>query len=234
MKIAVLAAAGCAAAAIAAFAAQNRPPEFAGPLSPIAAAIDTNHDGSVSASEIRSSAAALRTLDRNGDGQLTLDEVRPFGRGGRRGRGDDGERGGGAGAAPDDLADTLMAFDRNGDGRLVRAEVPDRFQGLFERADADKDGALTKDELTKSANAAAAQEGGGRRGGEGREFGGRGRGGPFDPLLRALDRDADGVVSAAEISAAPEALQALDADQDGQLSAEEFQPAFGRGRGERR
>ena len=234
MKIALLVGAGCAAAAIAALAAQNLPPEFAGPLSPIAAAIDADHDGSLSAAEIRGSASALKSLDRNGDGQLTADEVRPaFGRGGRRGRGEEGERGAGPGAAPDELADTLMAFDRNGDGKLVRSEVPERFQGLFDRADGNKDGALTRDELKQSANTTTAQDGGGRRG-EGREFGGRGRGGPFDPLLRALDRDADGVVSAAEIGAAPEALKSLDTNQDGQLSGDEFQPPFGRGRGERR
>lgn len=234
MKIALLAGAACAAVAIAAFAAQNRTPEFAGPLSPIAAALDANHDGVVSAAEIRSSASALKELDRNGDGQLTSDEVTPaFARRGRRGRGDEGERGGGtAGSAPDDLADTLMAFDRNGDGKLVRAELPERFQGIVDRADADKDGALTKAELKQGENATAAAEGGDRQGGEGRE--GRGRGGPFDPLRRALDRDGDGAISASEISAAPEALTTLDANQDGQLANDEFQPVFGRGRGGRR
>jgi Ca2+-binding EF-hand superfamily protein len=234
MRIALLVSGGCAAVAIAALAAQNRPPAFAGPPSPIAAALDADHDGSLSAAELLSSASALKALDRNADGQLTLEEVRPaFGRGGRRGPGDEGQRGGGTGTTPDDLTDTLMGFDRNGDGRLVRAEMPERFQGLFDRADADKDGALTKEELKQSATAAAAHEGGGRRGGEGREFGGRGRG-PIDPLLRALDRDGDGVVSPSEMSAAPEALQSLDANQDGQLSDDEFQPAFGRGRGGRR
>ena len=234
MKIALIAAAGCALVISAVLAAQNRPLEFPGPVSPVAAALDGNRDGSLSAAEIRSSASALKALDRNADGQLTSDEVRPaFGRGGRRGRGDEGERGGATGTAPDDLADTLMAFDRNGDGKLARGEVPERFQGLFDRADADKDGGLTKDELKQSASATAAQENGGRRGRDGRQSGGRGRGGPADPLVRALDRDADGVVSGSEISAAPEALKMLDANQDGQLSSDEFQPVFGRGRGGR-
>ena len=123
-----------------------------------------------------------------------------------------------------------------GDGiRRVRTEVPERFQGLFTRVDADKDGALTKEELKQGENAAAARGEGGRRGGDGRgEFGGRGRGGAFDPLLRALDRDRDGAVSAAEIDSAPDALRSLDANQDGQLSNDEFRPPFGRGRGDRR
>ena len=123
-----------------------------------------------------------------------------------------------------------MAFDRNGDGKLDRAEVPERFQGLFDRADANKDAALTRDELKQSANTSVQQGGDGRRGGgEGREFGrGRGRG-MFDPLLRALDRDGDGTLSETEIAGAADALKSLDADQDGQLSGQEFRGAGPRG-----
>jgi len=237
MKIALLAAGAGALVTVATLAAQNPQPGPGGPRSPFVAALDSNHDGIVSAAEIQASASALKSLDRNGDGQLTVDEVRPpFGPGGRRGRGEEGARGGGEpGGAPGDLADTLMSFDRNGDGKLVRTEVPERFQGLFTRVDADKDGALTKEELKQGENAAAARGEGGRRGGDGRgEFGGRGRGGAFDPLLRALDRDRDGAVSAAEIDSAPDALRSLDANQDGQLSNDEFRPPFGRGRGDRR
>lgn len=52
-------------------------------------ALDTDRDGTISAEEINHASASLRTLDKNGDGQLTEEEVRPaFGRGpGGRGRG---------------------------------------------------------------------------------------------------------------------------------------------------
>ncbi|HTJ79534.1 MAG TPA: EF-hand domain-containing protein [Rariglobus sp.] len=40
---------------------------------------DTNHDGVISADEIAHAAAALRKLDKNGDGKLTPDELRPPG-----------------------------------------------------------------------------------------------------------------------------------------------------------
>jgi Ca2+-binding EF-hand superfamily protein len=54
---------------------------------PILAALDANHDGTISAAEIANAPAALKALDKNGDGQLTEDEVRPaFGRGRGPGR----------------------------------------------------------------------------------------------------------------------------------------------------
>ena len=138
-------------------------------------------------------------------------------------------------ATADELADTLMAFDRNKDGRLERAEVPERFQGLFDRADGNQDGLLTREELKQTAVASTPPEGG-RRGGreDGREGGfGRGRrGGIPDPLLRALDTDRDGSLSAEEIAGAPAALATLDTNADGRLSNDELRPT-GRGREDR-
>ena len=40
------------------------------------AALDTNSDGVISKEEIANAPAALRSLDRNGDGRLTADEFR--------------------------------------------------------------------------------------------------------------------------------------------------------------
>lgn len=226
MKIALFTAAAGGAALIIALAAQDRGGfEFRGPTSRVALAVDSDRDGVISAAELLAAPAALKQLDANGDGLLTGDELRPSfpGRRGGEGfgRGEGGERGGGAEASPDDLADTLMAFDRNGDGSLIRSEVPERFQGLFDRADANKDGALSREELKQSATSTAQQAGGRGRGG---------RGGPMlDPLLRALDTDRDGSLSAAEIAAATGALKALDGNGDGQLSPEEFRPGRGRG-----
>ncbi|HEX4342397.1 MAG TPA: EF-hand domain-containing protein [Verrucomicrobiae bacterium] len=47
------------------------------PPSPIMMALDANHDGVIDASEISNAPAALKTLDKNGDGKLTQDELRP-------------------------------------------------------------------------------------------------------------------------------------------------------------
>ena len=51
-------------------------------------ALDANHDGIIDSNEIANASAALKTLDKNGDGQLTRDEFmgprpqRPQGDGG--------------------------------------------------------------------------------------------------------------------------------------------------------
>ncbi len=44
---------------------------------PIFTALDADHDGIVSSSEIEHAASSLRALDRNGDGKLTIEEFRP-------------------------------------------------------------------------------------------------------------------------------------------------------------
>ena len=55
------------------------------------------------------------------------------------------------------------------------------------------------------------------------------RGGPHGPgghpMVRALDADKDGELSAAEITAAPASLKALDKNADGSVSLDEIRPA---------
>jgi hypothetical protein len=64
------------------------------PVPPIFLALDTNHDGVISVDEIANAPAALKTLDKKGDGKLTLFEV--MGPPPRRGMG----RGQGVGPGP--------------------------------------------------------------------------------------------------------------------------------------
>ena len=67
------------------------------PVPPLMAALDANHDGVIDETEIANAPAALKTLDKNGDGKLTMDELRPprpeGGPGGRRGPQDRGPQG---------------------------------------------------------------------------------------------------------------------------------------------
>ena len=63
----------------------NRPPNRDGgpageprrPLRPLMAALDANHDGVIDEDEIKNASEALKKLDKNGDGKLTMDELRP-------------------------------------------------------------------------------------------------------------------------------------------------------------
>jgi hypothetical protein len=80
----------------------NRPQRPGGgmghrPPPPIIAALDANHDGVIDADEIANASNALKTLDKNGDGKLTPDELRPprpqgGQQGGQDGNGPEGER----------------------------------------------------------------------------------------------------------------------------------------------
>ena len=67
--------------------AGDRPPRHEGqggrgmggprPVPPLIAALDANHDGVIDATEIANASNALLKLDKNGDGKLTPDELRP-------------------------------------------------------------------------------------------------------------------------------------------------------------
>lgn len=47
------------------------------PPPPVIAVLDANHDGVIDAAEIANASAALLTLDKDGDGRLTQEELRP-------------------------------------------------------------------------------------------------------------------------------------------------------------
>lgn len=218
----------------------------------LVAALDRDGQPGLSSAEIAGAADALKTLDRNGDGRVTADELPALGRGrdgrfGGRGRSGFGRGDGprrGASSNADDLTTTLMAFDRDKDGKLTKTEVPGRFQGLFDRVDANKDALLTSDEIRAGVPARAPAGNGegparrprGEREGEGSRDGrdavGR-RGGPFgpDPLIAALDVNRDGALSNDEISNVASVLQPFDRDGNGTVSRDEvFARGSGRGR----
>ena len=99
---------------------------------PVLAALDADHDGEISESEIQNAAAALKTLDTNGDGKLTQDEL-----------------------LPDPVANAVffvMRLDANGDGKISKdersGELGSRYRDLLDAADQNQDGFVTKEELT--------------------------------------------------------------------------------------
>ncbi len=71
---------------------------FRPPTHPVMAALDANNDGIIDEAEMKNAYAALKKLDKDGDGRLSEEETRPqFGRGG--GFGGPGQ--GGPGGRPD-------------------------------------------------------------------------------------------------------------------------------------
>lgn len=165
-------------------------------------ALDTDHDGQLSAAEIAAASANLLTIDRNKDGQLTSLEYLP-------------NQADPKANNADEMAQRMMMFDKNGDGVLTKDEVPERMAGIFARADKNGDGKITADELKSTASTQSGPNGRVERGGNVTRM---------DPILSALDTDHDGIISAAEIAAAPASLKTLDKNGDGVLSADEIRP----------
>ena len=104
------------------------------PPLPIVMALDANHDGVIDSNEIANASAALKSLDKNGDGQLTADEYLP--------------------PLPKDApADAprpptpliVKALDANGDGVIDASEIANASAALA-TLDKNGDGQLTRDE----------------------------------------------------------------------------------------
>lgn len=57
----------------------EHPPEVKPPVPPVIAALDTNHDGTISAEELANAPESLKALDKDGDGALSPEELRPMG-----------------------------------------------------------------------------------------------------------------------------------------------------------
>jgi len=135
-------------------------------ISPLMTALDADKDGKLSAEEIKNAATALASLDKNKDGILEVAELAPA-RPERGGRG--GGSGGPGGFDPSAMVDRIMARDADKDEKLSKEEAGDRMARVFDGADTDKDGFLTRKEVEDMTK----QWGGGSRGGRG--GGGRGQ-----------------------------------------------------------
>lgn len=128
---------------------------------PIIAALDADHDGKISKDEIDNAAVALRKLDKNNDGSLTFDELRPQGDfagrprdGENRDRGPGRREGGGdmpreAMENPEQFARMLFERrDANSDDKLTGDEIPEPMRDRMQGIDTNNDDAISREELT--------------------------------------------------------------------------------------
>ena len=115
---------------------------------PLMRALDADHDGSLSVSEIENASKALAKLDKDGNGILSPEELRPdFSEMAREGMARLGQDG-----APtkEMMARMFEMRDADKDGKLTGDEIPDRMKGNLARVDEDGDGAIQKSELEKA------------------------------------------------------------------------------------
>jgi len=151
---------------------------------PIMQALDPDGDGNLSEKEIKKAVAAIKTLDKDKSGTVTADELMPnFGGGpGGFGPGPGGLGGpggfappggpGGAGGGAGGAAGGAGGAAGGAGGFRFGPPKPEEMVNRVMEFDADKDGKLSKDELTKWAESFGRAFGGGGRPGPG------GQGGP--------------------------------------------------------
>ncbi|MDE0691723.1 MAG: EF-hand domain-containing protein [Gammaproteobacteria bacterium] len=147
------------------------------------AAVDTNDDGSVSVDEF-----LVAGPDRGGLNRFAS---------GRRGAGMDHVAGKEGLRAARDRREGMRA--RRGG---LRERMESMQEGVFERADGDGDGALSKEEYDGLGQAR-------------REV-------AMQRMFERLDKDADGLLAPAELGGQVQRLEALDADEDGKVTRSEL------------
>ena len=130
-------------------------------MHPLMRILDTDKDGTLSASEIANASKALMQLDKNGDGIISAEELRPDPSampGGFAGAGGNGQL---AGAA---MGKMFESRDANKDGKLTGDEIPERMRERLSMVDKDGDGSISKSEF--AAMTARMEEAGGKRPGK--------------------------------------------------------------------
>ncbi|HWY32286.1 MAG TPA: hypothetical protein VNX46_16105 [Candidatus Acidoferrum sp.] len=107
------------------------------PMPPLIKALDVNEDGIIDSNEIANASVELLTLDKNGDGKLSADELMPQLPDGQKFALPDG------GKFP--TLPLMKALDTNGNGELDASEIANASTAL-KTLDKNGDGKLTKDE----------------------------------------------------------------------------------------
>lgn len=124
---------------------------FRMPPPPLMRVLDADHNGELSAKEVKNASKALSSLDRNGDKKLSREELRPrFDRRGRR-PGPPRE------FSSEEFVERFLQRDENEDGKISKEEYPERWRDHFDRVDGNDDGFLDRAELKRLAEHFAAR-----------------------------------------------------------------------------
>lgn len=186
------------------------------------ARMDRNGDGYLNADEFgeekqRLFDRLLRTSDANDDGKISAKEFsagmapKPTPALTDRATDRPGPMRGPAGAG-----EFFTRLDRNGDGKLQKDELPSQFAERLQRADLNKDGVIEKTEFERARKFAMSN------GNANSGVGMRAVGMAGNTIVRTLDTDGDGELSATEIAAASGSLKRLDRNSDGSISRAEM------------
>jgi collagen type III alpha len=225
MRFTLIAAAALAALGLAQLAAaQDDQPRRPDPAE-LFNRLDANQDGTVSADEVpegqrRLLERILKAGDKDQDGKLTKEEfVAGVEAGREQAREPRPDQPRPDQPRPDQPRPDFnpeaffKRLDSNGDGKITMDdEVPERAREFVARADADKDGAVTKEEFAKLPRPGQPAQ-------PGRPQPGRPQ--PGAALFTALDADGDGRISTLELAEATKVLEKLDRNKDEMISREE-------------
>ena len=196
--------------------------------------MDRDGDGKVSKDEYTGDFEFER-LDADKDGFLTDADLAKLGEamgGGGRGGAPGGKP---APLSPEEIAKRFAEMDKDQSGKVEGAEMPEMLRERMLKADADGDGALSKDEFAEGRKKAQRPGGPGGKGGPGAGPGGPGGapGGkpgeaPQSPgleILKRFDHDHDGRVERDQFPGSDEKFAELDKDKDGVLTEKDFPAA---------
>ncbi len=184
-------------------------------------AMDADGDGVISKVELRKAIKALKTLDTDNDGSITLAEASVGG----------GPIGPGGPLGEDPQIAQLMANDKNRDGKLTANEVPNEMLPMLRGVDQNNDGEIIREELVAAMANMRNQFGGGPggpwRGGPGGVVGGARDAEQATGRFLQFDKNGDGRLTDDELPQdATRMLRGADRNNDGAIDAGELQAAL--------